>query len=169
MLKFIKNSKPKFDISKINLKINSLELDDESHYENQFIKGKDRHASIQNKVWNEDLPIKIQDYLSGLGLKKDTFTANINVQKPGQMAPLHKDNHYYAKKYFGDGEFDRILIFLTDWKIGQVFGCEDKSITKWKRGDCYTFNATDQHFSANTGMETKYTIVISVLKECLKK
>ena len=80
MLKFIKNSKPKFDISKINLKINSLELDDESHYENQFIKVKDRHASIQNKVWNEDLPIEIQDYLSELGLKKDTFTANINVQ-----------------------------------------------------------------------------------------
>ena len=165
MLKFIKNSKPKFDISKIDLTINSLELDDENHYENQFIKGKDRHASIQNKVWNEDLPREIKNYLNEIGLKNETFTANINVQRPGQMAPLHKDNHYYAKKYFGDGEFDRILIFLTDWKIGQVFGCVDESITKWKAGDVFTFEDDDYHWSANTGMSDKYTIVISVMKD----
>ena len=81
--KFLKNSKPQFDISKIKLKINSLELDDESHYENQFIKGKDRHASIQNKVWNEDLPIKIQDYLQ--------YTLLPNLEK---LKKSHRDaNH----------------------------------------------------------------------------
>ena len=62
-------------------------MDDENHYENQFIKGKDSHASIQNKVWNEDLPSEIKNYLNEIGLKNETFTANINVQRPGQMAP----------------------------------------------------------------------------------
>ena len=43
-------------------------------------------------------------------------------------------------------EFERVLVFLTDWSIGQVFGCEEKSITEWKSGDCYTFETSDQHF-----------------------
>ena len=86
------------------------------------------------------------------------------------MAPLHRDNHGYACKKLNKRpeDFDRILVFLTDWSIGQVFGCQNESITEWKSGDCYTFSSTDQHFSANTGMEIKYTIVISVLKGYLK-
>ena len=58
----------------------------------------------------------------------------------------------------------RMLIFLTDWKMGQGFGINDECITKWKAGDCYTFDETDYHWSANTGLDTKYTLVISTKK-----
>ena len=182
MLKFIKNIKPSFDISKISLTTERLKLDNKSHYENTAIKGLDRVASTQNKVWDENLPTEILDYIGQLGFDKNQYSANINVQYPGQMAPLHRDNHGHAckklnKKFedfvdfmrdvFGE-DFDRILVFLTDWSIGQVFGCQNESITEWKSGDCYTFSSTDQHFSANTGMEIKYTIVISGLKGYLK-
>ena len=171
MLEFLKNVKPNFDIEKVSLKTERLKLDNKSHYENTAIKGLDRVASTQNKVWDENLPQEIIDYIKEIGFKRNECSDNINVQYPGQMAPLHRDNHGHACKKLNKKfeDFERVLVFLTDWEVGQVFGCEDKSITKWKRGDCYTFNATDQHFSANTGMETKYTIVISVLKECLKK
>ena len=170
MLKFIKNIKPSFDISKISLTTERLKLDNKSHYENTAIKGLDRVASTQNKVWDENLPTEILDYIGQLGFDKNQYSANINVQYPGQMAPLHRDNHGYACKKLNKRpeDFDRILEFLTDWSIGQVFGCQNESITEWKSGDCYTFSSTDQHFSANTGMETKYTIVISGLKGYLK-
>ena len=84
-------------------------------------------------------------------------------------APLHRDNHQHASKKLNrhQDEFERVLVFLTDWSIGQVFGCEEKSITEWKSGDCYTFETSDQHFSANTGVMDKYTIVISVLKDSI--
>ena len=169
MLKFIKNVKPNFDIKKISLKINRLKLDNRNHPENKAIKGLDRVASTQNKVWDEDLPKEVIDYISKIGFHRGTYSANVNVQRPGQMAPLHKDNHQHASKKLNrsSDEFERVLVFLTDWSIGQVFGCEEKSITSWKCGDCYTFETEDQHFSANTGVEDKYTIVISVLKESI--
>jgi aspartyl/asparaginyl beta-hydroxylase (cupin superfamily) len=37
-------------------------------------------------------------------------------------------------------------------------------MTKWKAGDCYTFDETDPHWSANAGENTKYTLVISAKK-----
>jgi len=171
MLEFLKNVKPTFDIVDVPLKIERLKLDNKSHYENSAIKGLDRVASTQNKVWDENIPQEIIDYIKEIGFGRNECSANINVQHPGQMAPLHRDNHGHACKKLNKNfeDFERVLVFLTDWKVGQVFGCEEESITGWKSGDCYTFNATDQHFSANTGMKTKYTIVISVLKECLKK
>ena len=98
MLKFIKNIKPSFDISKISLTTERLKLDNKSHYENTAIKGLDRVASTQNKVWDENLPTEILDYIGQLGFDKNQYSANINVQYPGQMAPLHRDNHGYACK-----------------------------------------------------------------------
>ena len=94
--------------------------------------------------------------------------SNINVQRRRSNTPLHRDNHGYACKKLNKKfeDFERVLVFLTDWEVGQVFGCEKECITDWKEGDCYTFDQ-DQHFS-NTGMETKYSIVISVLKEYIK-
>ena len=171
MLEFIKNIKPDFDIEKIPLKTERFKLDNKSHYENKAIKGLDRVASTQNKVWDENLPQEITDYIREIGFERNECSANINVQRPGQMAPLHRDNHGYACEKLNKtpNDFDRVLVFLTDWSIGQVFGCDEESITKWKRGDCYTFDATDQHFSANTGTDTKYTIVISGLKKMFKK
>ena len=170
MLKFYKNVKLKFDITKIPLTLERLKLDNKSHYENRAIKGLDRVASTQNKVWDENLPDEAIDFIKEIGFERGCYSANINVQRPGQMAPLHRDNHGYAckklNKQFED--FERVLVFLTDWEVGQVFGCEKECITDWKSGDCYTFDAQDQHFSANTGIETKYSIVISVLKEYIK-
>ena len=167
MLEFIKNIEPDFNIAEISLKTEKLKLDNKSHYENTAIKGLDRVASTQNKVWNENLPRDIVDYIKEVGFDKNQYSANINVQYPGQMAPLHIDACKKLNK--NPEDFDRVLIFLTDWSIGQVFGCGEESITGWKSGDCYTFDSKDQHFSANTGMETKYTIVLSGLKGCLKK
>jgi hypothetical protein len=171
MLEFIKNIEPDFNIAEIPLKTEKLKLDNKSHYENAAIKGLDRVASTQNKVWNENLPRDIVGYIKEFGFDKNQYSANINVQYPGQMAPLHIDNHSYACQKLNKNpeDFDRVLIFLTDWSIGQVFGCGEESITGWKSGDCYSFDSKDQHFSANTGMETKYTIVLSGLKGCLKK
>ena len=169
MLKFIKNIKPDFDITNVPLKTERLKLDNTNHYQNKAIKGLDRVASTQNKVWDENLPQEVVNYIKGIGFERNQYSANINVQRPGQMAPLHRDNHQYASKKLNKSpeDFNRVLVFLTDWSIGQVFGCEEESITKWKSGDCYTFDNVDSHWSANTGTKDKYTIVISVLKDLI--
>ena len=63
MLEFLKNVKPNFNITDIPLKTERLKLDNKSHYENTAIKGLDRVASTQNKVWDENLPQEIIDIL----------------------------------------------------------------------------------------------------------
>ena len=98
---------------------------------------------------------------------KENIQMQITEQKPGQYIPYHMDvltsSGIEASKVVKNGY--RIIIFLTDWRIGQVFGCVDESITKWKAGDVFTFEDDDYHWSANTGMSDKYTIVISVMKD----
>jgi hypothetical protein len=164
MLEFIKNIKPDFDVFTLDLKVNKLKLDNKKHPENRAIKGLDRVASTQNKVWDEDIPKEIREYIEKFKLGK--YHVNMNIQEPGQMCPLHIDNHSEAVRMF-EGPWTnwrRILIFLTDWKIGQAVGLREKCITEWKAGDCYTFDETDPHWSANAGENTKYTLVISAKK-----
>ena len=166
MIEFVKNIKPTFDLSMFNFKVNRLKLNNKYHPENKAIKGLDRVASTQNKVWDEDMPNEIREYINKFDIKEGDYHVNMNIQYPGQMAPLHTDNHSEAVKKFNipSHNFKRILIFLTDWKMGQGFGINDECITKWKAGDCYTFDETDYHWSANTGLDTKYTLVISTKK-----
>ena len=169
MLKFIKNITPDFDVSTLDLKINKLKLDNKKHPENKAIKGLDRVASTQNKVWDEDMPDKIREYINKFDIKEGEYHVNMNIQRPGQMCPLHIDNHSEAVRMFGGPwtNWRRILIFLTDWKIGQTVGLREECMTKWNAGDCYTFDETDPHWSANAGENTKYTLVISVLKDLI--
>ena len=49
MLEFIKNIRPKFEISKIPMHFERLKLDNRNHYENKAIKGLDRVASNKTK------------------------------------------------------------------------------------------------------------------------
>ena len=113
MLEFLKNVKPNFDIEKVPLKTERLKLDNKSHYENRAIKGLDRVASTQNKVWDENMPQEIIDYIKEIGFGRNECSANINVQYPGQMAPLHRDNHGYACKKLNKNfeDFERVLYF----------------------------------------------------------
>jgi|TARA_Y100000590_G_scaffold415335_1_gene513017 hypothetical protein len=166
MIEFVKNIKPSFDLSTFEFKINKLKLDNKKHPENRAIKGLDRVASTQNKVWDEDMPKEIRKYINKFDIKEGEYHVNMNIQRPGQMAPLHTDNHSEAVKKFNisSNNFKRMLIFLTDWEMGQGFGINDDCITKWKAGDCYTFDETDYHWSANAGEDTKYTLVISTKK-----
>ena len=73
MLKFIKNVKPNFDIESVSLKINRLKLDNRNHPENKAIKGLDRVAT-QNKVWDEDLPKEIVDYITEIGFDRNSYS-----------------------------------------------------------------------------------------------
>ena len=84
-------------------------------------------------------------------------TSSQHIHKLDQIVDYFNNNGIEADVGTGKGQL----------KDGQVFGCEEESITKWKRGDCYTFESIDSHWSANTGTKDKYTIVISVLKDLI--
>ena len=167
MIKFIKNQPLSFDIKTLNLLIEDYPIDLEAHPYNKHIE--DLNVGIFGKVWDENLPKEIIKYVKELGFEKNQYHAYINVQKPGKMTTLHQDNQNYASNKLGvdSKDLNRLLVFLTDWNMGENFCVIDECIVNWKSGDCYTFDIEDWHWGCNAGYETKYTLVISTIKEVI--
>lgn len=98
---------------------------------------------------------KYQPIIDCLGLGNTrTF---IHVQHPGQMHVIHMDTVY------GGGHWDylgkdrnkkvcRVMIYLDDWKPGQVVLMGSEHFYKWKKGDVLWFKWQDiPHGTVNFG------------------
>lgn len=73
-------------------------------------------------------------------------------QSPGHMLPVHVDElEPYRKKYKIDFVWQN-LIFLNDWKCGQVFGVHDDVITNWKAGDAICWKWMTEHYLVNASL-----------------
>ena len=73
-------------------------------------------------------------------------------QGPGNMLPIHVDElEPYRKKYNLETLWQN-LIFLEDWKCGQVFGVEDEVITNWKQGDAICWKWMTEHYLVNASL-----------------
>lgn len=97
------------------------------------------------------------------------FSSAIQYQPPGGILPRHTDflqgmwdQFSTAETNFTDMLFDpitkspdgyygvRVMVALTDWVPGHIFGFEDNYWTNWKLGDVVTFDwAHARHFTAN--------------------
>lgn len=157
-----------FDIKTLDLLIEDYPIDVEEHPYNKQIE--DLSVGTFGKVWRENFPKEIVQYIEEVGLEGNQFHAYINVQRPGKMTTLHQDTFNYTSNKFGVGTKDltRLIIFLTDWNKGENFCVEDKCLVNWKQGDCYTFDAMDWHWGVNAGFKTKYTLIISTPNEFIK-
>ena len=40
-------------------------------------------------------------------------------------------------------------MFLQDWELGQMVEFEEKILTRWKKGDVWSFGINDSHWAAN--------------------
>jgi hypothetical protein len=167
MIRFIKNKLVPFDLNKFDFSFDKLELTEEHPYFHLGEKTND--VSVQTRVWHENLPDEIMDYIHEFGFKKDSFCANLTVQHPGSMTPVHIDKYVRCASILKikPEEITRILIFLTDWEIVQTFGVENGCLLEWKAGDCYTFDELDEHWTVNAGVGTRYTLLISTRKDSI--
>ena len=43
----------------------------------------------------------------------------------------------------------RAVVFLEDWKLGHLVEFEQQPITKWEKGDVWTFTHDDLHCAGN--------------------
>ena len=91
MIRFIKNKSVLFDLNKFDFSFDKLELTEEHPYFN--LGEKANEVSVQSRVWHENLPEEVMDYIHGFGFKKDSFCVNLTVQHPGSMTPVHIDKY----------------------------------------------------------------------------
>ena len=165
MIKFIKNKSLDFKMGDIKFKEKKQPLDLDKHPYNKKIPKQYRVASESNRVFHEDLPGEIKDYLTEGGVDLNSSHVQLHIQQPGQLLPLHRDNYTYASKKFNHEQdnLTRLIIFMSDWAMGEVLGVEDECFTKWKSGDWYTFSCREWHWSVNAGYQIKYTLIITGL------
>lgn len=91
----------------------------------------------------------------------------INLFKPGQYLPVHKDIFGKYKKIYNI-EFEKIvryIVMLEESSPGQIIQIEDLSLCKWRPGDCFGWEDSQSHAFYNFSMKDRYAVqVTGVLK-----
>lgn len=104
---------------------------------------------------------KIEEYL---GLEESTM--RFHNQRPGQLVMEHVDS-FSGLAAIRDFSKDpsivrRFIIFLDDWHLGQLLTFGNATVTRWKKGDCITWEWQDiPHSTANTGWNDRPILQIT--------
>jgi len=95
-------------------------------------------------------------------------TVTINLLKPGNFIPPHKDMFYRLMSFAKDNNIDlhdkepvRINIFLQDHKLGHFFEVENEVCMNYKKGDYTIIRRGALHSVVNIGNENRYTLQVS--------
>ena len=95
-------------------------------------------------------------------------TITINLVKPGNFIPSHKDKFYRLLEFAKNNNLDltnkepiRINLFLQDHKIGHFFEMDNKVCMNYKKGDYVIIKPNKVHSVINIGNENRYTLQVS--------
>lgn len=104
--------------------------------------------------WQEDL-------LNQLPLDKGIVC--LTRQDPGQVIPWHQDNFFMLRRLYPQDHrtIVRVLLFMEDWKNGQLLQIGDEFLHHWQRGEVYIWKPDTWHLAGNVGYETKWTCNIT--------
>jgi hypothetical protein len=125
--------------------------------------GADPKMELFDRAQAEDIPV-FQKIVEHLGL--EDCSVKFHNQRTGQMIVEHIDN--FAGRYERGNSFKvtkmdknpdlmrRFIIFLDDWKLGQVMQFGNATISQWNCGDCITWDWINiPHATANMGWEDR--------------
>lgn len=85
----------------------------------------------------------------------------------GDFLPVHRDHYITYKKAFDitDGStIWRAIVFMEDWKSGHYFEIDNQPRVSWSAGDYVMWNHDVPHMAANLGLESRYTMQITGMK-----
>ena len=110
-------------------------------------------------LWAHDIKRMFNDVLS-------YSTVTINLLKPGNFIPPHRDQFYKLLKIahhteIKDLEPIRINIFLQDAQLGHFFEMEGETWMNYKKGDYTIIRRGVLHSVVNIGNENRYTLQVS--------
>ena len=111
----------------------------------------------------------------------DYYSTAIQYQPPGSIVGRHVDFLDSMWDKFNQSGIDvldlpydtltkspegyyaiRVMIALTDWQVGQIFGFENQYWSEWKIGDVVTFDwAHVKHYTANSSYVPRIYLKIS--------
>lgn len=86
---------------------------------------------------------------------------------PAHVTPWHTDHYKNFKKFYNlhDEQVIRRMVFLQEWKPGQIFCIDDETITNWNPGDWIEWTPEHRHMGANHSAEIRYTLQLTGIHE----
>lgn len=96
-------------------------------------------------------------------LPLDNGIVCLTRQDPGQAIPWHQDNFFMLRRLYPEDHrtIVRVLLFMDNWKNGQLLQIGDKFLHHWQRGEVYIWPPDTWHLAGNIGYETKWTCNIT--------
>lgn len=116
------------------------------------------------QAFDNDLPDYWPRFMEEMNIKEGTVSwTNI---APGNVVPVHTDKFYKLRKKYNvtEDECIRYLMFLQDWELGQMVEFEEKILTRWKKGDVWSFGIDDSHCAANATQDNFITCQINTFE-----
>jgi len=98
---------------------------------------------------------------------EEPFSYTFHCQTTGQVFPYHID-FFHRREVFRNEPQEkiiRIMVMLTDWEPGHLFGFGNHTYTNWKAGDISTFShANVPHYTANAAYNPRCILLITGMK-----
>lgn len=90
-----------------------------------------------------------------------------HIQRTGQVFPYHIDVFHRVARYkdVPQDKILRVVVMLTDWVPGHIFGYGNGVYTHWKAGDFHTFDhASTPHWTANATYPPRVSLLLTGVK-----
>ena len=87
----------------------------------------------------------------------------VNLFKPGQYLPVHKDLYGAYKKHHSitDAVIFRYIVMLQDGLDGQMITIGSNVYTNWNAGDVFGWEDCDKHTFYNLSTEDRYAVQLT--------
>jgi hypothetical protein len=125
------------------------------------------HYREEMKLYNVFEPSYIPNVVYKIVLPEFNFITNIslavNLFKPGQYLPYHKDIYgkYKDLHNLTNESIIRIIVMLENGMPGQILEVGDKIYSRWKAGDWFGWINDEKHASYNFSNQDRYALQIT--------
>ena len=111
------------------------------------------------------MPDWIDNVKNAFGLVSQTYT--FYKMETLEIMPVHSDHFrtYCRLNSTTPDKVYRAVLMIEDWKPGHYFEMDNVGYVNWKAGDWFMWQGDTIHSAANIGIEPRYTLQITGIKE----
>lgn len=114
--------------------------------------------------YDPELDFDIDPILNIIGCDPDSYSLNFIRVPAGRMIPWHCDTYAWFVQHHHISQnqlthVKRALVFVDDWRPGQIVQFGKDVLSHWRNGDAYTWAHDCWHGAANFG-DTDLTVML---------
>lgn len=119
--------------------------------------------TLYNYFEPEPMPSALDDHITPSFSFLDNLAVAINLFKPGQYLPYHKDLYQKYRQYHSveDRSIMRCILMLEDGVPGQILEIGKQVYSCWSSGDWFSWVDEENHAFYNFSTANRYAVQIT--------